>query len=311
MHNWSKSPNLAIRCDFNYSYAKKSKRTGVKPLKGIDKSRFDILKTVNQILPQDKKLNFYLCHAKLRKQWLVTQNDSQEKKYEENDYLVTMENIYSLETSESVLNCFDYFDFNINSFFTGVLNPNSSTTPFGMDVDSENWGDVIEEITEKSDTSETLTKILSQFFLVFWPKKREFENVININFKSAIDLLESVDFARYPDYVLEIIEKLFSRMETIQAIKKYNILEKGEYVVKVLNMLLQIKRIEPVVKFFSNILHELRAFDCDLVAKLIEMFGLDALKQSLNKFIVPNAKNLHLNCIISKVICFIVYYNEC
>ena len=288
----------------NETYAAKEiKANGVKALMGIDLSRYELLKSVNDTLPDEFKYEFFLARVSnlatihLRYNNHVIQSDQHIQKLYNEDGKVVVD----LQDSE----------FPLHAALTQVLNPQTRGTNEAL-LDEKSlkknlklWGNSYEPVYEYGDES-SYCDFYTMFMLVLWPRRTRFVSLLTFDWRGgALDDLE----ARFDPSSREFMRDLNMSIEACGVETPDRSHYWFEVRKQVASLLKRLNRDRVSVKFLRDLL----ANHCGQAnsAKCMRELGFKVLKQSLEQlaFTSPSIKQLHQFCSLVKVwknlrICF-------
>jgi hypothetical protein len=308
-----------------HKYTDESFQTnGIKALKGADNQRYNLLKNASNRLPDDKKLNFYIVSASLE---VTDEADDdgassysyhkREYKSDESDSDDTMGDYEELTRSKKIERLFDsngriYKDLKLNfNFFSEIIDLKKSVNERINLEDRKAWGKYtsVEESGYTGNAGATVTTMYHKYFLMILPKSKELKLAFSISLSHGADkVLELWDShlsneQRFLNYFKLLLKSIKEKPKSGYSSCYYSTdLLRKDQMNKILDILFYLNDVSLAQFYLSNCHNKYAESDGDKFANLIKQFGFEALKSSLNKFILPVRRtNIAANCSLVQV----------
>ena len=317
--------SLAIILDHFYTEQSLSD-SGIGALKGIDNARYSVLAQVNNLLPSERQLVFYICQANLSIQYHNYSCGSDVRNYEENSDPESDSGTESeyWEKGQEFFQLADWHDINgkkiecetsynalkEKGFSINVLNPSKGLV--GLD-DIDTWGKAAKIRTGYLGNEPAEKEYeYKKYMLVSFPRNR-FETMIAIDFGGAVDSIyrtiieekHATDSKMRSN--LEEICSALCKKEHVYIRRKFcylNILEK-RLTARSFSHIFHLLAMFNMQKEFESILNECTIKINQECAKrlglAISQFGFDSLKKTIENFLKPSVGNFTNICGLVKV----------
>ena len=336
LNKHSKNP-LALF--LSHKYTIESFQThGVNALKGVDIERYNLLKHVNERLPDDKKLELYLTSLHLQVNYndlaadcdgwpwntksFYSSDSSQDSdcpavqakrknktdRWEEmegereitfGDVLVIHDGTRHRDTLDR-LSCGD---------FTEFIDPNSIEQTMDWD-DLKAWGNdrEVEKSGPTGNEGSTKTTIYNKYILVFWPKPADlFEQNVLFNLAEAFKLHLASYKLDDRDKCLYKFKMLFKRLK--HYVDKEEYCRLGDSLIsQLINVLIELEQKELLKYFVAHLLKGLSYGEKVKrgLVQLVHKFGFGEFREALEALLEPfNIKEVHINLKFVKVNVFL------
>lgn len=281
------SYDMAILLDHKYT-GRSIETTGIKALKGVDNDRFRLLNSANEKLPEDKQVVFYIAHANLViDTYEITgyyeeieefgYRPRRKPKWEENERSVSIETIYDLKGAKKFENTtvdLEFFDTFIHPGRRDDADLNSSKA----------WGKEFDEDIHGWAGNEGMNRTLTyhKFLLVCWPKHCEFETLLKMDFKSAVDLVYNKmnEKSAEDPIFLKQFESLLVNLNTSSSSLTHSLPK----LIRILSLILHEKfTVTLLTKIMPRNIYDKTTFK--LIATLLNFFDKEAAKIILKKIL--------------------------
>ena len=287
--------------------------SGTNALKGIDNQRFGFLKNVSAKLPEDKKLNFYILKASLKAYDAVDEDPYPYRDYsseedddddDDEDDQVSSEFKNEISKTKKIERLFDSdgkmyqdvkFDF---SFFDEIMDLRKNADEKVDLEDRKAWSETSYDSSQDDsccdENRDLVSTIYHKYFLIILPKSKELKLAFCISLSHGADkVLElwdshSSNEARFLNYFKLLLKKLKEKPESGYSSCYYSTeLLREDQINKILDILFVLNDVSLAQFYLSNCHYRYVESDCEKFANLIRQFGFEALKPSLNKYILP------------------------
>jgi len=259
-----------------------------------------LIKNANQRLPTDKQFSFYIANVNLvveygamredvggEDSYEESNNGSEDSDWEETDATKSIEKWYNFNgVSKKATVEFDYF--------TKIIIPNEKKDIF-TEMDEKNlWGKTkkIQQEGYSGNEGCSRTTTYNKYLLALWPKKQDSGVFLEMNQTVTINYLYNNLSDALNDK--DIIKKLERLVKNLLKPNKGIISEKS--LVKLSTVFETITNEEQVKKILQNF-----TMPIESLAKLIIVYGWDALSGSLTVILRPELDNLLKLCDLVQV----------
>ncbi|CAF0768489.1 unnamed protein product [Brachionus calyciflorus] len=288
---------IGILLDHNYPIGCFTSN-GIRALTGIDFNRYHLLNKANELLPEDKKLNFYIAHASYETSAIdisgaylgYESDDSIESTFDPDfpyewkifDIDSQIKEVY--DSKGNVYNTRNDLFFNRKSFlrfesFTHLIDPTTGDSKIDLD-DLKNWGENVEYDFKgfNGDSGPFLTALYHKYILVILNKSFAFESSLVTNLNYAVNMIyDSIDSQINIDHVSCLLEALENGcihsecwIKLIKIITKLNDLTSARHLIYCIT--------DPNIEYSFEL------------AKLVQNYGYGSLEDILTEVIQSEAK---------------------
>jgi len=265
------------------------KEKGVKALKGKDNKIFKLLEYGSRGLESDDVLEILILHTTVSLQYFNLSSDFDQWEEDECEREITIEGFYNCKGEEVFESFGGDFD-----FFTALIDPVEGESVCATELNEANYWEfdnVLDELNKQSKNEDNFKTVKKEkYFLVFYPKKFDYEMNLEVDFDAEIDeLKESLDSLQQEEINCKITSIINYVKENAKTMDSYSIRP-------VLEVLGEIKSLE-YTRAFIQLLPDIDEPLFLYSACLVRIFSWEILKDCFEHLLsASSTSRLYITC---------------